>query len=114
MTAFLDSRRRLIRREGRTVTLRRQTQTNPPLFTTVDLLAVVSRVTPGELKDGLRQADSRAEILPDEIAASSWPGPPKPTNSLVTPEGIIAILAAPPVYAGETLIGFRLFGRAAA
>jgi hypothetical protein len=114
MAALLASRRRLIARQGRPMTLRRQATASPPAFTTVAVRGVLSRVTPGELKDGLRQADSRIEILADEITAAAWPAPPKAADSVATPEGVVAVLAATPVYDGETLIGYRLFGRAAA
>lgn len=115
VTRHLAARRRMIRRQGAICTLRRQTAVSPaPTYTSVSVYAFSRESAPDDIRDGLRQANRIAEILADEIVAAAWPAPPRNGDSLVTPFGTLAVLACVPVWAAATVIGYRLYCRAAA
>lgn len=109
---ILARRRAAILRNGGPATLRRQTAVTPSVtYTTVSLTAAVHDFAPGNLQAGHRQGDRQADILAEEITAAAWPGPPAPGDTLVTAEGILAVIAAPPVHLAGELGGWRLWVR---
>jgi hypothetical protein len=109
---ILDRRRAAILRNGESATLRRQTAVTPSVtYTAVTLTAAVHDFKPGDLQAGHRQGDRQADILAEEITAAAWPGPPAPGDTLVTSEGILAVVAAPPVRIGAEIGGWRLWVR---
>ncbi len=107
MSAHLAIRRRHIQGKGRTVTLRRQVGKAAP--TDVSLLAFIHAYRPDQITEGLKQGDQLAEILNDEIAVASWPGPPKVGDTLIADGKSLAVLGTPtPLYDGPTLLGYTL------
>lgn len=114
MAGFLMSRRRLIARHGRPMTIRRQTGVNPVVFSAVEVAAAVTAFRPEQLIGGVQQGDMRAEILNDEIADAAWPGPPRAKDSLLVDGKAWQIVGATPVFDGALCIGHALWIRGGA
>lgn len=89
--------RRLVLRDGAPATLRRLVGTGPSQ-TAVDVavVAILRGFRPEVLVAGagLQQGDRQAIITDHEIAAASWPGPPRKGDRLVLPGGAIATVQA--------------------
>lgn len=91
--------------------LRRQTVGRPPTFSSVTVVAFIYAYRPDQIKGDLKQGDVRCEILNDEIAAASWPGPPKTGDSLIDGTNTLNLIGAFPLYDGTTLLGHTLMAR---
>lgn len=113
MGAVSAARRRHILRHGASCQLRRQTAVTPaPVYTSVTLRAVLHGDSTGVLRDGWREGDRLAEILTEEIAASAWPAPPRPGDTLVTPDGTLTVVGpALALREAATVCGWRLHVR---
>jgi hypothetical protein len=104
-----DARRALLRDRGRAMVLRRQA--TPAVTVTVQ--GYPRAYSPGELQAGVQQGDVRIEILNDEIAAASWPGPPRNPDRILMDGRTYTVLGAFPMYEGETLFAYSLWTRGA-
>lgn len=93
------------------MTLRRQTQASPPLFTDVVLKGATARFEPQNSPPDVRQGDEQVLILNDEITAAGWPGPPRARDSLTDDGKVWAVQGARSVYDGGTLVGHYLWVR---
>ena len=109
MSAFADSRRRLIARFGRAQTLTRPAGDADDLTVT----GVLTRVRPDTAEPPLQQGDGTFEITDDERAAADWPEPDVNTIVLIDDE-MWAVKGAQPVYDGATCIGWTLWVRGGA
>ena len=105
MRALADARRRLLARKGRPMTLMRL---NGP---SVSLIGFARDYRPDELVGGLAQGDVRVEIGADEIAASSWPAPPKKLDRITIDGRTYTVQGASAVYDGPTLAGYSIWAR---
>lgn len=70
-----------ITREGQSVTLRRIATGTAPVAVTCQ--AMVRGYRPAELVGGIVQGDRRVVISNAEIAAATWPGPPRKGDQVV-------------------------------
>lgn len=113
MSAFLRSRRKLVGRAGRPMTLKRQTSTAtiPPTYSTVTVVGLLVSYRPESIAGEIMQGDARVAILNDEIATASWPGPPRKHDTLVVDDETWVVEGSAPVYDGATLIGHSLHVR---
>lgn len=105
MTAFADSRRRLLARLGRTMTLHRADASASDLAVT----GYLTTFRPETGNQPLQQGEAVVEIMDDEISAASWPDPDAGTFVVIDTE-TWAVLpgGAHPVYSGATRIGWAL------
>lgn len=109
MGAHLDARRRNIASRGRSFTLRRQTVTSPATYSSVTVTAFLRAYRPDQIAGALMQGDWAMEIGNDEIAAASWPGPPRPGDEVLDGSAATyAVIGAAAIYEGSTLIGHTL------
>lgn len=111
MSRLLSSWRRLIAIKGRPMTLRRQTATSPAVFSDVTVRAAAVAYQPEAIAGDLKMGDLRVSILNDEIAAASWPGPPRARDQMTIDGKTYVLQAATPRYDGETLVGFTIWVR---
>lgn len=109
--ALLEGRRRAIIRRGRAMTLRRALPTSPVTYAECPLLGFQAFYRPEHITGGVRQGDARVQILNDEIAALSWPGPPVSQDLIVIDGRTWAVVGALAVYEGSSCIGFDLHVR---
>jgi hypothetical protein len=87
---------RMLRQYGSAVTLRRLT-TGAPVD--VVCMARVDQFQPQEMVGGITQGDRKVILSNDEIAAKSWPGPPRKGDQLITPGGrTTTVQAAATIY----------------
>jgi hypothetical protein len=107
---YADARRALLRDRGRSMVLRRQAS---PAALTVTVQGYPRAYSPGELQAGAQQGDLQIEILNDEIAAASWPAPPRNPDRILMDSRTYTVLGAFPLKEGETLFGWRLWARGA-
>lgn len=105
MGALADARRRQLARKGRQMTLARL---NGP---SVSLIGYARDYRPEELVGGIAQGDVRVEIGADEIAAASWPAPPRKTDRVTVDGRTYTIQGASAVYDGPTLAGYSIWAR---
>lgn len=75
---------RLIRSLGRTATLRRLNGASPS--TDVTVKAAVTAWSSGDLEGDIGQATRTARVTNAEIAAATWPGPPRRGDQLIRSE----------------------------
>lgn len=95
--------------KGRPVTLRRQTSARPPAFDDVTVQAFFHAFQSERITEGLKQGDRLAEILNDEIAAASWPGPPKAGDAIMVDGASLQVLPGVAIlYDGTTPLGFSI------
>ena len=92
------------------MSLRRQATPTSPV---VQVLGYPRAYQPGELTAGVQQGDVRVEILHDEIAAATWPAPPRNPDRLTLDARTYTVLGAFPLYEGSVLIGWQLWCRGA-
>lgn len=109
MGALADARRRLLAQRGRTMTLTRLVMGGAPLVVTLTGFARDYR--PEELLAGIMQGDVRIEIGADEIAAASWPAPPRRTDRVTMDGRTYTVQGASAVYDGATLAGYSIWAR---
>ena len=111
MSAFTGSRRRVIARHGRMMTLRRQTGVDPVAFIDVGLLGVFSSYRPEQITAGVKAGDASVAITNDEIAAIGWPGPPRSGDALVIDGRTWQVIGVMRVFDGAATIGAMLWVR---
>lgn len=90
-----------LRRAGRQMSLKRRVGTTSA-FTECTVYGHSRFYQPTELIGLVAQGDRRVRIAQKDIAAASWPGPPKKGDFL---DGG-AVQGAEPLYEAETLVGF--------
>lgn len=90
--------------------LRRQATPTSP---TVTVSGYPRAYSPGELLGGVQQGDVRIEILNDEIAAASWPAPPRNPDRVVMDSRTYTVIGAFPIFEGTAVIGWSLWVRGA-
>jgi hypothetical protein len=112
MAGFVNTRRNHIRRRGRSMELRRLTSTTA--YTSVSLLGILRAYRPEQLAGDIRQGDAQVSVLADEIAAASWPAPPRVRDQLVIDAMVWAVQGAWPIFDGSSLIGWDLWVRGGA
>jgi hypothetical protein len=98
--------RRLVLRDGRLAVLRRLSGVGPAQTAIdVDVLAVVRGFKPEQLvaEAGLQQGDRVATITDHEIAAASWPGPPRKGDRLVLAGVTTTVQSVESRYLGEAV-----------
>lgn len=98
--------RRQVLRTGQAATLRRLVGTGAAQTATdVAVVAVVRGYRPDELAagSGLQQGDRQAIITNDEIAAASWPGPPRKNDRLVLAGAVTTVQAVETRYLGAAI-----------
>ena len=105
MSQALQTRRRMIRSRGRQMTLRRAGTGGA----SVDLIGFASSYSPEQTQGAVSPGDQQVQILNDEIAAASWPAPPRKDDKLVLDGRTAAVKGAWPVHDGALLIGWRLW-----
>jgi hypothetical protein len=108
MGAWLDARRRALRRWGRPFTLNRIA--GGDISVTVSLLGLLSRPTSEVVVDGMAGTDARLEVLNDELETSGYPVPVRPPDEVVAGGVAYTIASADPIYEpgrGE-IIGWSL------
>lgn len=105
MTAFADSRRRLLARMGRTMTLHRADASASDLPVT----GYLTTFRPETGNPPLQQGEAVVELMDDEIAAAGQAAPDLGTMVIIDTE-TWAVLpgGAHPVYSGVTRIGWTL------
>jgi hypothetical protein len=94
--------RRQLLRTGQQVTLRRMAGSTA---TDVACTAVVRGYAPQELApgSGLQQGDRMVIITTDEIAAASWPGPPRKGDRVVIASATTTVQAVETRYLGAAI-----------
>jgi hypothetical protein len=108
MPGFLLSRRRALRKKGRTFTLSRPNDASPPAPLIV--LGYLALFRPNQVQPPVTQGDAQLEILNDEILAAGWPQPGNGTYATI--DGVAwSVLGANPHYDGPALIGWGLWVR---
>lgn len=95
------SLRKQLAQHGSDVTLKRQTAVSPQTFNSVTVRARVVDFRPEQLIGGIIQGDRKVIMSNEEIAAASWPGPPRKGDKVVV---------ASATYAVEGCNTFRLDG----
>ncbi|PWC69103.1 hypothetical protein TSH7_01265 [Azospirillum sp. TSH7] len=95
-----------LRRAGRQMSLKRRVGTTNA-FTECTVYGKARFYQPTELIGLVKQGDRRIRIAQSDIAAASWPGPPKVGDLL---DGG-AVQGAEHLYDGETLVGFVVWVR---
>ncbi|MFC0410941.1 hypothetical protein [Roseomonas elaeocarpi] len=108
MSHHLETRRRLIRSRGRTMTLIRQARGATPAIS-LPLIGFPRAYRPDEIQGGVQANDQQVEILNDEIAAAGWPAPPANPDRLVIDGRTSTVKGARPVYAGAELLGWSIW-----
>lgn len=108
MGHLLDARRRNLAARGRSMTLRRISTGAPVTVTVVGTLRLFS---PQDLTGAVKQGDARIEIGQDEIAAASWPYPPRSPDQVLVDGQTHTVQGATPVCEGATIIGWTLHVR---
>lgn len=109
MGAHADARQRNLASRGRSFTLRRQTVTTPAAYTTVTVTGFRRAYRPDQIAGAIQQGDWALEICNFEIAAASWPGPPRAGDEVLDGSAATyAVVGAAAVYEGEDLIGHTL------
>ena len=96
MSTLTDATRRQLLRHGQPVTLRRLAGTGgSQTATDVACTATVAWIGAAELApgSGLMQGDRRVTITDHEIAAASWPGPPRKADRVVIDGAVTAVVA---------------------
>lgn len=90
-----------LRRQGRAMQLRRRTGTTAS-FTDAPVYGRSRFYAPEEVTGAVIQGDRRIRIAQLDIAAASWPGPPRKLDILdgATIQGVETL------YDGETLVGY--------
>lgn len=89
-----------------TVTLRRLGNSPPDDLT---VLAKIDDATPQPLAGNMAQTMRNVTISNYEIELSTWPGPPKRNDQIITAAGkTLTITATDPVIVGNALIMHRL------
>lgn len=109
----LEARRRHLASRGRPMQLRRQTAVTPLAYATVTVQGFKRDYTPGQVVGEIQQGDARVEILPDEIEATGWPGPPRPKDAVLIDGAVWTVQGAPALYDGPVLVGYSLWIRGA-
>lgn len=99
---FADS----LRRAGRQMSLKRRVGTTSA-FTECTVYGRARFYQPQELTGQVVQGDRKIRVSQRDIAAASWPGPPKKGDFL---DGA-AVQGAEHLYEGETLVGFVVWVR---
>lgn len=108
MADFLTTRRRVLARYGRTITLQRPNDSPPP--TDLPVVGYPAAFAPDAVQPPVTQGDMQVQILNDEIAAAEWPNPGQGTYAVI--DGVAwAVLGATPAYDGTTCIGWSLWVR---
>lgn len=90
-----------LRRAGRQMSLKRRVGTTSA-FTECMVYGHSRFYQPQELVGLVVQGDRKIRIAQKDIAAASWPGPPKKGDFLDNG----AVQGAEPLYEAETLVGF--------
>lgn len=102
---FASSRRGMLAARGRAMTLRRTGQAD------LTVVGFATAYRPEQVAGAVRQGDQRVAITAIEIAAASWPGPPRPGDFLVVDGKTWAIEGAEPKHEGLVCAGFDLWIR---
>lgn len=97
-----------IQRYGQDVTLRRVTGTTSQTFTDVPVRAFIRNFLPNELVGGITQGDRLAIIANVEIAAASWPGPPRKGDQIIAGSKVSTVQAVEPVRTEGIIIRHNL------
>lgn len=113
MSGIGASRRRMLRRYGRPVTLRRQTGVNPVAFAGAEVPGMVAGYGPDAITGAVQQGDATAAVLAEDLVAEGFPVPPRSGDSLVDGR-TWKVMAAYPVYDGSDLLGWDLWIRGGA
>lgn len=111
MGALLNSRRRMLAKDGRPMILSRPNPASgsPPAPVTVQ--GYLFPFAPEKIAGALRQGDASVQILNDEIAAATWPGPPTAGDWLQIDGLTWLVQGSGPLFEGATLIGHSLVAR---
>jgi hypothetical protein len=109
--AHIDTRRRLIGRMGRPMTLRRPNPASGSPPADLRVQAYLYPFSPQLIAGPIKQGDAQVQMLNDEIAAAGWPGPPGAGDWLVIDGKTWQIEGANAVYDGSTALGFNLWVR---
>ncbi len=75
----------------------------PPVFTEVTCVAFVRGYRPDELVGEIQQGDREVRISNDEIAAASWPGPPRKGDRVTIDGKVWTVQAVDPRKVRETV-----------
>jgi hypothetical protein len=98
-----------LRRFGRPVTLRRNSYSGAtPTPTDVTVYAYVKGAAPSELIGKLKQFKSDVVISNREIAAATWPGPPKADDFLVIDGRPRTVVSVEPKYLGGEILVYAI------
>jgi hypothetical protein len=111
--SLLQSRRRLITSQGRTMRLRRPQATSPLTYADVTLTGFLALYAPGDLTGGVITGDARLAVLGDEMAAATWPAPPRAQDIAVIDGRSWIVVGAMALFEGPHCIGYDLHVRAA-
>lgn len=102
----MNALQRALGKKGRPMTLHR------PDVTDVTVTGFLVMYRPDQIgRAGIQEGDARVTILNDEIAAATWPGPPRARDQIVIDNRTWLIRESTPEYLGETCIGYSLFCR---
>lgn len=100
---------RAIARTGQPLTLRRIATGVAPVA--VAVTGVVRGYAPHELVGGIVQGDRRVVISNAEIAAASWPGPPRKGDQVVDGTQVLTIQAVNTVTRGSAIAKHEITAR---
>jgi hypothetical protein len=101
---------RKLRKNGRSMTLRRRVGVSTS-FNDVVVYGEDRGYSPDQLLGGIIQGDRKVTISNTEIAAASWPGPPK-KGDFLTVDGVqTALQGAVTEYEGSTILAHILWIR---
>lgn len=81
--AHLAAHRRMLRRLGESVTLRRLTGTTSQTAVDATVTARVTGYRPQALAGGIQQGDRELIVLAEDLVAAGWPVPPKKGDRII-------------------------------
>lgn len=96
-------------RYGRAMTLQRRTGT--ATFTNVTVYGVASNFDPDKIQGAVRQGDLRVTISNAEIAAASWPAPPRSGDVLTIDSKAWAVQGCDTKTLGSDVLAYELWVR---
>jgi hypothetical protein len=96
-------------RYGRAMTLQRRTGT--ATFTSVTVYGVTQNFDPDKIQGAVRQGDIRVVISNAEIAAASWPAPPRSGDFIVIDSKSWAVQGCDAKLLGSDVLAYELWVR---
>jgi hypothetical protein len=97
-----------LKRTGRLMTLRRNTQApgSKQIPFDVSVIGLASNYKPQQLIGTIQQGDTQVTLCNKEIAAAQWPGPPKQNDILIFDGRTTIIQAVESKFLGEELLAY--------